>query len=98
MRRSVPESGPNHRRPVPARSASRYGMLNENKGVFGLNLNHWWKAENDTSHLLEPIGQRLTTGSFHPIVAATFSFARAAEAHRYLQEGRNVGKVVLTPN
>lgn len=74
------------------------GMLNENKGVFGLNLNHWWKAEKDMSRLFQPIGERLAKGSFRPIVAATFPFSRAAEAHRYLQERRNVGKVVLTPD
>lgn len=74
------------------------GMLNENKGVFGLNLNHWWKAENDMSRLLQPIGERLAKGSFRPIVAASFPFSRAAEAHRYLQERRNVGKVLLTPD
>jgi NADPH:quinone reductase-like Zn-dependent oxidoreductase len=72
--------------------------LKENKGVFGLNLDHWWKAEKDLSRLLGPIGDRLAKGSIRPIVAATFPFSRAAEAHRYLQERRNVGKVVLTPD
>lgn len=73
-------------------------MLKENKGVFGLNLDHWWKEETDLSRLLKPIGERLAKGSIRPVVAATFPFSRAAEAHRYLQERRNVGKVVLTPD
>lgn len=73
-------------------------MLKENKGVFGLNLDHWWKDETDLSRLLKPIGERLSKGSIRPVVAATFPFSRAADAHRYLQERRNVGKVVLTPD
>jgi NADPH:quinone reductase-like Zn-dependent oxidoreductase len=32
-----------------------------------------------------------------PVVAASFPFDRAPEAHRYIGERRNVGKVVLTP-
>lgn len=74
------------------------GMLTENKGVFGLNLDTWWKTDKDLSRLLQPIGERLAKGSFRPVVAATFPFSRAAEAQRYLQERRNVGKVVLTPD
>ena len=32
-----------------------------------------------------------------PVVAESFPFERAAEAHRFIQDRRNVGKVVLTP-
>jgi NADPH:quinone reductase-like Zn-dependent oxidoreductase len=74
------------------------GVLNENKGVFGLNLYHWWKAEKDMSRLLQPIAERLAQGSIRPVVSSRFPFSRAAEARRYLQERRNVGKVVLTPD
>jgi NADPH:quinone reductase-like Zn-dependent oxidoreductase len=36
-------------------------------------------------------------GAVRPVVAATFPFARAAEAHHYVQDRKNVGKVLLTP-
>jgi NADPH2:quinone reductase len=36
-------------------------------------------------------------GTIRPVVHATFPFERAADAHRYIQERRNIGKVVLTP-
>jgi NADPH:quinone reductase-like Zn-dependent oxidoreductase len=36
-------------------------------------------------------------GVIRPVVAASFPFDRAAEAHQMLTERRNVGKVVLVP-
>ena len=32
-----------------------------------------------------------------PVVAESFPFDRAADAHRFIHERRNVGKVVLVP-
>ena len=32
-----------------------------------------------------------------PVVAEAFPFDRAADAHRFIAERRNVGKVVLVP-
>ena len=71
-------------------------MMNENKGVFGLNMLRWWDDEG-LDRVLEPLSDGLERGTFVPVVAAEFPFERAPEAHRYLGEGRNVGKVVLTP-
>jgi NADPH:quinone reductase-like Zn-dependent oxidoreductase len=72
-------------------------VLNENKGVFGLNMLHWWVAEGDLHRVIAPLMPALQSGELQPVVAAAFSFEQAPEAHRYLAERRNVGKVVLTP-
>jgi synaptic vesicle membrane protein VAT-1 len=72
-------------------------MMNENKGVFGLNMLHWWDSEG-LDRVLEPLAAALAAGEYSPVVAASFPFERAADAHRFLGEGRNVGKVVLTPD
>ena len=37
-------------------------------------------------------------GRLVPVVARSFPFDRAGDAHRYLAERRNIGKVVLTPH
>ncbi len=37
------------------------------------------------------------SGAYVPVVAESFSFDDAPAAHRYLGEGKNVGKVVLVP-
>lgn len=73
-------------------------MLNENKGIYGLNLLSWWETEGNLRRLLEPVAERLESGVFTPVVAESFPFSRAADAYRFLQEARNIGKVVLIPD
>jgi NADPH2:quinone reductase len=36
------------------------------------------------------------TGKIRPVVYATFPLQRAAEAHRLMESGSHIGKVVLT--
>ena len=72
-------------------------VMNENKGVFGLNMLSWWKAEG-LDRVLEPLATDLAEGAYDPVVAESFPFDRAADAHRFIAERRNLGKVVLTPS
>jgi NADPH:quinone reductase-like Zn-dependent oxidoreductase len=71
-------------------------LMNENKGIFGLNMLKWWDTEG-LDRALNPLDKYLQKGKLVPVVAESFPFERAGEAHRYLGEGRNIGKVVLTP-
>ena len=73
------------------------GIMNENKGVFGLNMLHWWDREGSIERVVEPLREDLASGRIDPVVAASFPFAEAADAHRFIHERRNVGKVVLVP-
>lgn len=73
------------------------GVLNENKGVFGLNLLHWWMTDGNLARVIEPLLPALANGELKPVVAEVFPFDKAPEAHRYLAERRNIGKVVLVP-
>jgi NADPH:quinone reductase-like Zn-dependent oxidoreductase len=72
--------------------------MNENKGVFGLNMLKWWEREGNLDRLTEPLMEDLAEGRLEPIVAETFSFERAGEAHEFIAQRRNVGKVVLFPS
>lgn len=72
-------------------------MMNENKGVFGLNMLSWWDREGSLARVVEPLVEGLVSGALEPVVAEAFPFDRAADAHRFIHERRNVGKVVLTP-
>jgi NADPH:quinone reductase-like Zn-dependent oxidoreductase len=72
-------------------------ILNENKGVFGLNMLHWWDREGDVSRITGPLVEELQAGELEPVVAESFPFDRAGDAHRYIAERRNIGKVVLVP-
>lgn len=72
-------------------------VMNENKGVFGLNMLSWWEREGDLDRVTEPLRADLEAGRLEPVVAATFPFDRAGEAHEFIAQRRNVGKVVLLP-
>ncbi len=73
-------------------------LMNENKGVMGVNMGHLWdEAERVTGWLAELM--KLTDqGIFRPVVDATFPFSRVAEAHQYIHDRKNVGKVILVPD
>jgi NADPH:quinone reductase-like Zn-dependent oxidoreductase len=72
--------------------------INENKGVFGLNMLHWWDREGSLDRLTEPLMADLAAGRLEPVVAEAFPFERAGEAHEFIGARRNVGKVVLFPS
>jgi NADPH:quinone reductase-like Zn-dependent oxidoreductase len=72
-------------------------VLNENKGVFGLNILHWWDKDGSLDRVIGPLLPQLASGELKPVVASAFPFDQIAEAHRFLAERRNVGKVVLVP-
>ncbi len=72
-------------------------MINENKGVFGLNMLKWWDKEGSLDRMIEPLAPLLESGVLEPVIAEAFPFDRAADAHRFLAERKNIGKVVLTP-
>jgi NADPH:quinone reductase-like Zn-dependent oxidoreductase len=71
--------------------------MNENKGVFGLNMLKWWDREGNLDRVTEPLMADLESGRLDPIVAEAFPFERAGDAHQFIAERRNVGKVVLFP-
>ncbi len=72
-------------------------MMNENKGVFGLNMLSWWEREGNLDRVTEPLMADLEAGRLEPVVAEAFPFDRAGEAHEFIAQRRNVGKVVLFP-
>ncbi len=72
-------------------------MLNQNRGVFGLNLLSWWRREGGMDRITVPLLSDLGAGRLVPVVARSFRFHEAGEAHRFLAERRNIGKVVLVP-
>ena len=72
-------------------------LMNENKGVFGLNMLAWWTTEGDIDRAIQPLLDPLESGELEPVVAEAFPFERAGEAHRFIAERKNIGKVVLVP-
>jgi NADPH:quinone reductase-like Zn-dependent oxidoreductase len=73
------------------------GMMNENKGVFGLNMLSWWDREGSVERITGPLVGQIEEGGLEPVVAQSFPFEHAGEAHQFIAERRNIGKVVLVP-
>jgi NADPH:quinone reductase-like Zn-dependent oxidoreductase len=73
------------------------GLLNKNRGVFGLNLGHMWHESEKVAEWVQAIMAGVSEGWIRPYVDKTFAFEQAGEAHSYLEERKNKGKVVLVP-
>lgn len=72
-------------------------LMNQNKGVYGVNIGRLWQEKQKVMQWALAILEGAKEGWIRPQVDAVFSFEQAAEAHRYIEERRNFGKVLLTP-
>ena len=74
-----------------------FALMDENRGVFGVNLGHLWGEGATLRAILDDIMTLVRTKQLDPVVDRAFPFAEAAAAHRFIQERRNFGKVLLVP-
>ncbi len=72
-------------------------LMNGNHGVFGVNLGHMWGEGEKIAGWMAAILAGVKEGWLKPRVDKSFPFAQSGEAHRYIEERRNTGKVLLTP-
>ena len=83
-----------------ALSMPRFNLIKQmsaSKAVIGLNMLTLWDELGSLDSYLDALEQMLADGTIQPVVAESFSFDRAPDAHRFITERRNVGKVILTP-
>ncbi|HJZ80531.1 MAG TPA: medium chain dehydrogenase/reductase family protein [Pyrinomonadaceae bacterium] len=73
------------------------GLMNRNKGVFGLNLGHMWGEGAKVAGWTGEIMRGVQQGWIRPQVDRAFPFDQIQEAHRYIEARKNIGKVVLIP-
>ena len=71
-------------------------LMNANKAVIGVNLGHLWDRIDLLRREMLTLLSDAQAGRIAPVVGKTFPLPEAAAAHRYIQERRNVGKVLLT--
>jgi len=71
------------------------GLMNANKGVFGVNLGHMWNERDKIAEWMKSILEGVEEGWVRPHVDKTFPFEQIGEAHAYIEERKNIGKVVL---
>ena len=71
--------------------------MNENRGVFGVNLAHLWEEIDRVNGWMDALIGCWKRGEIAPVIAQSFPLEHAAEAHHFLQDRKNIGKVVLVP-
>ena len=71
-------------------------LASDSKSVIGLNMLRLWDARGTLDEFVEPLSQWAAQGLIRPVIAGAYPLERAADAHRELQDRKNVGKVVLT--
>jgi NADPH:quinone reductase-like Zn-dependent oxidoreductase len=74
-----------------------FALLNKNRGVFGLNLGHLWHEPEKVAVWMRDLLRGVEEEWINPHVDQAFAFDDVGKAHRYLEERKNIGKVVLTP-
>jgi NADPH:quinone reductase-like Zn-dependent oxidoreductase len=72
-------------------------QMSDSKAVIGLDLLTIWDELGSAERWREPLSELLADGTINPVVAQAFPFDRAGDAHRFISERRNIGKVVLVP-
>ncbi len=72
-------------------------LMSRNKGVFGLNLGHMWREGEKVRGWTQEIMRGVAEGWIRPHVDRAFTFDQIADAHRYMEERKNTGKVVFVP-
>jgi NADPH:quinone reductase-like Zn-dependent oxidoreductase len=71
-------------------------LMQSSRSVIGLNMLTLWDAKGSLDEYVSPLREWMASGAIRPVVAEAFPLERGGDAHRYMGERRNVGKVVLT--
>ncbi len=70
-------------------------LLNDNKAVIGMNLGHLWAEHTLLSQAMHHLLSLYQQKHIRPVIAQQFDLSEASDAHRYMQERQNVGKILL---
>lgn len=74
-----------------------FKLMSDNKAIIGVNLGHLWSHIDLPHAWMQQIISWYDEALFRPHVDKVFPFEEAAAAHHYLQDRRNIGKVLLQP-
>jgi NADPH:quinone reductase-like Zn-dependent oxidoreductase len=70
-------------------------LMSRNRGVFGVNLGHLWRELPKLQAWMRSLLDGVDAGWIRPHVDHTFPFERAGDAHAWIEDRKNIGKVVL---
>lgn len=71
-------------------------LMSSSRSFIGLNMLKLWDEQGSLDEYIQPLQQWVDEGTLRPVVSEAFPLERGPDAHRFIHERRNVGKVVLT--
>lgn len=71
-------------------------MVQDNKGVLGFNVVYLFEQKETFRSLMSELLEFIAAGKIRPLPVTTFPFVDPARAHRAIESGSTVGKLVLT--
>src|ERR1700683_945353 len=71
-------------------------LMSSNISIIGVSLGRLQSRGALLRGELDEIFRMYATGKIKPVIGKSFPLAEAAAAHRYIQERKNIGKVILT--
>lgn len=69
-------------------------LMTRNRGVFGVHMGTW-KDEDAMSEQLYKIMEGIKLGHLKPVIDSVFDAEDVANAHQYIHDAKNIGKVLL---
>ena len=72
-------------------------LISKNHGALGVNVGHLWHRPELVAGWARAVLDHAEAGAVRPHVDRVFSFDQAAEAHQYIEDRKNRGKVLLRP-
>jgi len=72
-------------------------LMNDNKAVSGVNLAHLWDQVEMVRPWMHQIISWYDEALLRPAIDRTFPFNKVVEAHQFVENRENLGKVILTP-
>ena len=70
-------------------------LMSDNKSIMGYHLGRLAGAEQKIQNSVQVLKQIVETNHLKPIIDRIFSYSEVHDAHQYIQDRKNFGKVLL---
>ena len=72
-----------------------FEMIGNNKAIMGYHLGRLKGAEHKIKYAINGLDKIILKGEVNPIISKIFPFDRTPDAHQYIQDRKNFGKVLI---
>jgi NADPH:quinone reductase-like Zn-dependent oxidoreductase len=72
-------------------------VMGDNRAVVGVNLGHLWNEQAMLQEELAALLRLYDEGVVKPVIDGVYAFDQCRDAHARIEDGKNIGKVLLKP-